>query len=79
MAVAGFVCGVSAVCFSIIPFLGLLLTPIPAILGIVFGAIGLSQAQRRGAPKRLAIAGIACGIAAPIVFVAMYIAFNGWA
>ena len=78
MAVAGLVCSVVALFFSIIPFIGMLLTPTPAILGMLFGAIGLSQANKGGGHKLLAIAGVACGVLALVIVVALAFATNGW-
>jgi hypothetical protein len=78
MAIAGFVCGVVALLFSIVPFIGMLLTPAPAILGIVFGAIGIAQANKGGTRKRLAIAGVVCAALALVIVVALAFATNGW-
>jgi uncharacterized membrane protein len=78
MAIAGLVCGIVALVFSIVPFIGMLLTPAPAILGIVFGAIGIAQANKGGAHKRLAIAGVVCGALALVIVVALAFATNGW-
>jgi hypothetical protein len=70
VAIAGFVCGVLAVLSPLpMPFLSVPL----AILGIVFGAIGSSQANQRGAPKGLATAAVVCGALALVIVVALYI------
>ena len=78
MAIASFVCGVIGLCASIVPFLGLLLAPPPAVLAIVLGGIGLWQAHKRGAPKRWALAGVICGIVALVIVGTLAELTNGW-
>jgi uncharacterized membrane protein HdeD (DUF308 family) len=78
MAIAGLVCGVVALLFSIVPFIGMLLAPAPAILGIVFGAIGIAQANKGGTRTRSAIAGVVSGALALVIVVALMFATNGW-
>jgi hypothetical protein len=51
--VAGFVLALLGL---FVPFLG--------ILGLIFAAVGWGEANRRGAPKGLAIAGVVMGIIA---------------
>ena len=52
MSIAALVCGICG-----------FLCGIPAVLGIIFGFVGLSQAKRTGQRGRgMAIAGIVCGI-----------------
>lgn len=66
MAVASLVLGIVGLVISFIPCLGsygLLLT----LPGIVLGAIGLSSAAKKNAPKGLAIAGLVCSIIGSVI------------
>ena len=59
MATAGMICGIIGIVLCWFPFLGL----IAGLLGIVFGAIGMSRAGRLGnVGKGAAITGLVCGI-----------------
>jgi predicted PurR-regulated permease PerM len=59
MAVAGLVLGILAVVFCWIPFLDQIL----ALLGIIFGALGMGKANKIGGKgKGAAIAGLVCGV-----------------
>ncbi|MBA2539144.1 MAG: DUF4190 domain-containing protein [Deltaproteobacteria bacterium] len=59
MATAGMICGIVGIVLCWFPFLGL----IAGLLGIVFGAIGMSRAGRLGnLGKGAAITGLVCGI-----------------
>lgn len=61
MATAGMVCGIVGIVGCWLPLLG----PIAGLLGIIFGAIGMSRAGRLGGAGRGAgIAGLVCGIVA---------------
>lgn len=64
MAIASLVFGVVSV------FLGILVPLIPGGLAIVFGGVGISNANHRGAPGRgMAIAGLILGILSVLAFV----------
>ena len=66
MAVASLVLGIVGLVISFIPCLGsygLLLT----LPGVVLGAIGLSSAAKKNAPKGLAIAGLVCSIIGSVI------------
>jgi len=59
LAVAGLVLGILAACLFFVPFLNWIL----GILGIIFGGVGLSKANRIGGKnKGLAIAGLVLGV-----------------
>ncbi len=65
MAVASLVCSL----------VGLLLCGVPAILGIVFGAVGLSQTKDNARPGRgMAMAGLMIGIVVVLLWVALFVA-----
>lgn len=63
MAVAGLVLGIMAIVISFIPCIGLLAI-MPAILGIIFSVVGLSQAKKTGQGKGMAIAGLVLSLLA---------------
>ena len=63
MAVAELVLGIVAIVLSFIPCIGILAI-IPAILGIIFSIMGLSQAKKTGQGKGMAIAGLILSILA---------------
>lgn len=63
MAVAGLVLGIVAIVLSFIPCIGILAI-IPAVLGIIFSIMGLSQAKKTGQGKGMAIAGLILSILA---------------
>lgn len=76
LAIAGMVCGIASIPLLFCCYSG----TIPAILGIIFGAIGMGKANRGEAGgKGMALAGLICG-AATIVLLAIIIvasiAFN---
>ncbi len=58
MATAGMVCGILGIVLCWVPLLGLLL----ALLGIVFGSIGMARAGRLGRGKGAGVAGLVTGI-----------------
>jgi len=60
VAVAGLVLGILGV---LIPFLG--------ILGLIFGAVGLSKANRGAGGKGMAIAGLVLGIIGTLITIAI--------
>ncbi|HTR50766.1 MAG TPA: hypothetical protein VMJ10_08680 [Kofleriaceae bacterium] len=57
MAVAAMVLGILAIVLCWIPFLNWGL----ALLAIIFGALGIGAANKRGSGKGMAIAGLVCG------------------
>jgi len=62
LAVAGMVLGIVGTVCSLIPFIGVFLCWLPALLGIIFGFIGLGTAKRAGGFRRAeAITAIVCG------------------
>lgn len=58
IAVAGMVLGLVGILLCWANFLGM----IPSVLGIIFGAIGWSKANKVGRGKGMAIAGVVCGV-----------------
>jgi hypothetical protein len=62
MAIAGLVLGIAALALFWIPFFGYL----PAVLGIIFAALGLKAANRGQSGRGMAIAGLTCAIIAAI-------------
>jgi len=62
LAVAGMVLGIVGAALSLIPFVGIFLCWLPALLGIIFGFIGLGTANRTGGLRRReSITAIVCG------------------
>jgi NADH:ubiquinone oxidoreductase subunit 6 (subunit J) len=61
LAIAGFVCGLVGLVLSAIIICFFIGGPV-ALVGVVLSAIGLRQANERGAKRGLAIAGLVCGI-----------------
>ncbi|HEV2637275.1 MAG TPA: DUF4190 domain-containing protein [Actinocrinis sp.] len=63
LSIAAMVCGICGFIYGI-----------PAILGIIFGFIGLAQTKRTGQNGRgMAIAGIICGLAWIALFIVLVI------
>jgi hypothetical protein len=58
MATAGMICGIISIVLCWVPFAGLVL----GILGIVFGSIGMSRANRIGVGRGAGITGLVTGI-----------------
>ncbi|MBS1118453.1 MAG: putative rane protein [Deltaproteobacteria bacterium] len=70
MAVAALVLGIIALVLFFIPFLNWIL----AILGIVFGAVGMSKANKIGGRgKGLAMTGLILGVLSAVVSTAFFI------
>ena len=70
MAVAGLVLGIIGLVFCWIPVLGWIL----ALLGLIFGAVGNSKANRIGGKgKGMAMAGLVLGLIGLILGVALFI------
>lgn len=65
MAIASLVCSL----------VGLFLCGVPAILGVIFGGVGLSQTKDNARPGRgLAVAGLVIGVLAVLAWGALWIA-----
>src|SRR5437667_288484 len=69
IAVAGMVLGICALVLCWIPFLNWVL----ALLGIIFGALGVSRGNKVGTGKGMAIAGLICGIIGALLGVALVV------
>ena len=69
MAVAGMVLGIIALVLFWVPFLNWVL----ALLGIIFGALGISRGNKVGRGKGFAIAGLICGLIAAILGVVIWL------
>ncbi len=67
IATAGLVCGIIGLVLFWFPIVGMVL----AVLGVIFGGIGLSKANKGAPNKGLAIAGLVCGAVAILLYVAI--------
>lgn len=77
MAVAGLVLGIVACAIALVPLLGFVFAPLPALLALIFGIVGLVIASRHGGVRRpSAIAAVVLAVAAPVVMVLSYMAFT---
>lgn len=77
LGTAGLIVGIIAVFFSFVPCLGMWAI-IPAIVGVILSAMAISQANKAGTPKGMAIGGLVCSIvaiaiAAYWIFVTVYV------
>lgn len=61
LGMVGMILGIVAVVLSFIPCLGMYAL-IPGVIGLILSIVSISQAGKVGAPKGMAIAGIACSI-----------------
>ncbi len=61
LGIAGLVLGIIAAIVSFIPCLGTFAL-IPGIIGIILSAISMAQANKAGAAKGMAVAGLVCSI-----------------
>lgn len=61
MAIAALVCGVLGIIGSFIPIV-MYFTAVLAVLGIIFGVLGMKKAKQLGSGNGLAIAGLILGI-----------------
>jgi hypothetical protein len=62
LALAGLILGIVAAVGALIPFLGMFLAALPALLAIIFGIVGVVTANRNhGLRARMAIAAIILG------------------
>lgn len=69
LGIAGLVLGILAAVISFVPCLGMY-AMIPGIIGLVLSVISIIQANKAGAAKGMAIAGLVCSIVG--------IAIAGW-
>ncbi|MGE0546161.1 MAG: DUF4190 domain-containing protein [Kofleriaceae bacterium] len=69
LAVAGLVTGILGLLMCFIPFLGWIL----ALLGIIFGAVGVNKANKGASGKGLAMAGLITGSIGLILGVAIFV------
>jgi len=77
MGVAALIMGIISVVVAFIPCVGLLAF-FTAIVAIVLGAIGISQASRAESPKGLAIGGLVTGGLALLISIAQVVFFAGF-
>jgi hypothetical protein len=78
LAVAALVLGVVGTALSLIPFLGLFLCWLPALLAIVFGFVGLGTARRSNGFRRTeALWGAILGFAPILITVVWYVIVGG--
>lgn len=61
LGIAGLVCGILAAIISFVPCLGTFAL-IPGIIGLILSLISLMQANKAGAAKGMAIAGLVCAV-----------------
>lgn len=66
MSIAALVCGILGIVGAWIPVV-CYFTLVLAILGIIFGVIGLKKAKELGEPTGLAVAGLVCGIVGTVL------------
>ena len=77
MPVASLVCGILALILSFIPCIGWFLALILAVLGIVFGGVGITQANKSGGEgKGMSTAGLVLSILA-LVWIAVFLLVLG--
>ncbi len=77
MGVAALIIGILSVIVALIPCLGLMAF-FTAIVGVVLGAIGISQASRAEAPKGMALGGLITGAVALLISIAQIVFFAGF-
>jgi hypothetical protein len=78
LGVAALVLGVISFIVALIPCIGLFAL-FTALVAIVLGAIGLSQAARNNSPKGLVLGGLILGIVALFIAIAQIVFFAGFA
>lgn len=66
MGIAGLVLGIIAIPLAFIPCTAAF-AAVPAVLAIIFGAVGLNQAKKGGAKTGLPIAGLVLGVISAII------------
>lgn len=72
LAIAGLVTGIVGAALSLIPFVGIFLCWLPALLAIVFGFIAIGTAKRTGLRRNESLAAIILGFV-PIPVAILYI------
>ena len=72
LAIAGLVTGIVGAALSLIPFVGVFLCWLPALLAIVFGFIAIGTAKRTGLRRNESLAAIILGFV-PIPVTVLYI------
>ncbi len=77
MGVAALIMGIISVVVAFIPCLGLLAF-FTAIVAIVLGAIGISQASKASSPKGLSAGGLVTGVLALLISLAQLVVFAGF-
>ncbi|MEA1887450.1 MAG: hypothetical protein U9N72_09595 [Bacteroidota bacterium] len=77
MGVAALIMGIISIVVAFIPCLGLMAF-FTAIVAIVLGAIGISQASRVEAPKGLGIGGLVTGALALLISISQIVFFAGF-
>lgn len=78
LGVAALVLGVISFIVALIPCVGLFAL-FTALIAIVLGAIGLSQASRNKSPKGLMFGGLILGVVALFIAIAQLVFFSGFA
>lgn len=68
---AGFVCGLVGLVFCWVPWFGVIL----AIVGLALSGAGISQSNKTGQSKGLAVAGLVCSIVALIPAIILLVIF----
>ena len=76
MGIASLVIGIIAIVASFIPCAGLF-TFIPAIVGLILGAVGRSQLKKKGEPTGVATAGLVLNILAVAWIVIFLLVLGG--
>ncbi|MBA3665559.1 MAG: SdpI family protein [Bacteroidetes bacterium] len=66
MGIAGMILGIVAIIVSFVPCFGWWAVVL-AVVGLILSAVSMSQAQKAGASKGMAIAGLICSIIAIII------------
>ena len=61
LGIAGMILGIITVIVSFIPCLGMYAL-IPGVVGLIVSIISINQANKAGAPKGMAVAGLICSI-----------------
>ena len=71
MGIAALVLGIIAAILSFVPCVNIFAV-LPGLLGIIFGAVGMSQAKKAGAPKGLPTTGLILGILSIVISITVY-------
>lgn len=73
IAIAGLILGIVACLFALIPLLGLVLFPVPGMLALIFGIVGIVNANKLGGLRiGAAIASVVLSLAPIAIFVVSY-------